>query len=146
MDFNEKVSLLKKYKDAVKLAEYYREELEQYRATKEQAGIQRIDDMPHAKGNQKDLSYYIVELEKKEGKLYKSLLKAERLKTNIAVWCESLEDVDERLVIKYHYIQMHNYGWIADTLHFMNVKTIQRKHDKAINHLPDPDFKNLWIS
>lgn len=144
MDYKEKVLLLGKYRDALKMVKYYQEEIEQYRATKEQAKSQRITDMPISHGNQSDLSDYIVKLEEMQGKIYSKLIEAERLKTNIMVWCESLDKVNERLVIQYHYLQGHNLGWIADEMHYSR-RTVERIRDKAIINLPEPDFNNLWL-
>lgn len=138
MDYQEKVSILKRYKDATKMIDYYKQDLLQYQETIAQAKIQRITGMPSGSGNNSDLSDYIVEIEKKKNKISDALLKAERIRTSIMCWCEQLSNVDERLVIQYRYIKFHNFGWIADELHYAE-RTIARKHYRAVMNLPDLD-------
>lgn len=140
MEYREKLEVLRKYRSAVKLAKYYQDEVKQYRATQEQAAVQKIDDMPHAHGNHSDLSDYIVKLEEMTGKMYTQLIKAQSIRDNIFMWCESLTNVDERLILRYAFIQDHKTGWIADEMHYSE-RTVRRKLRKAIEHLPDPDFE-----
>lgn len=142
MTYQEKVEILRKYKDAMKMAKYYQSEIAQYRETYEQAKIQRLSGMPTSHGNNSDLSDYIVKLEEMNGKMYTKLLQAERIKSDIMVWVMKLDNVDERLIIQYHYLQDHKFGWIADEMHY-GLRTIKRKHGKAITNLPEPEF--AWM-
>lgn len=126
------------------MTKYYQEEVEQYKQTKAQAKSQQITDMPVAHGNNTDLSDYIVKLDEMYDKVYTNLIKAENMKTNIMVWCESLENLNERLVLMYRYIQGHTFGWISEQMYFSE-RSVSRIHNKAIEHLPEPDFINLWV-
>lgn len=144
MEYQEKVALLKKYKEAMKIARYCQEEVDQYRETKAQAKSQQITDMPIAHGIKSDLSDYIVTLDEIKDKMFSNLLYAQRMKLNILVWTESLEDVDERLIINYHYIQGKTFKWISEELKY-HERQVMRKLKKAIENLPDPDFESKWI-
>lgn len=144
MEYQEKIALLKKYREASKMVEYYKRDLEQYRVTNEQAKSQHITGMPVAHGSTSDLSDYIVALGVIRDKMYSKMLQAERMKLNILVWTESLEDVDERLVINYHYIHGNTFDQIAEKLVY-NKSTIKRKHKSAVNNLPDPERNDLWL-
>lgn len=143
MEYQDKVELLRKYKEAHKLAKYYQDEVEQYRATKEQAKSQQITGMPFAHGGSNDLSDYIVKLDEISNKMYKHLREAEQTKLNILVWSESLNDVDERLIINYHYIKFMTYKQIAEILSY-DESTVRRKSKSAVNNLPDLK-NNIWI-
>lgn len=138
MKYEEKIEILLRYRDAEKSARYYRQEVEQYKATQEQAKIQRVTGMPTAHGNNRDLSDYIVKLSEMETEMYSRLEIAENLKLQIMIWIEMLKNVDERLVLQYKYLQCHNTGWIADEMHY-SPRTVERKHYKAVMHLPEPD-------
>lgn len=60
------------------------------------------------------------------------------LKKEIRAVITTVEDTDERMVLKYRYV--HNYTWeqIGDELH-ADARTVRRWHGKALQHVVLPD-------
>ncbi len=60
------------------------------------------------------------------------------LKKEIRIVITTVEDTDERMVLKYRYI--HNYTWeqIGNELH-ADARTVRRWHGKALQHVILPD-------
>lgn len=60
------------------------------------------------------------------------------LKKEIRIVITTVEDTDERMVLKYRYV--HNYTWeqIGNELH-ADARTVRRWHGKALQHVILPD-------
>ena len=77
----------------------------------------------------------IIELEDKINKEIDLLVE---LKKEIRTVITTVEDTDERLVLKYRYV--HNYTWeqIGNELH-ADARTVRRWHGKALLHVVLPE-------
>lgn len=77
----------------------------------------------------------IMDLEEKINKEVELLVE---LKKEIRSVITTVEDTDERLVLKYRYV--HNYTWeqIGNELH-ADARTVRRWHGKALLHVIMPD-------
>ena len=77
----------------------------------------------------------IIELEDKINKEIDLLME---LKKEIRMVITTVEDTDERMVLKYRYV--HNYTWeqIGNELH-ADARTVRRWHGKALLHVMLPE-------
>lgn len=77
----------------------------------------------------------IMDLEERINKEIELLME---LKKEIRVVITTLEDTDERMVLKYRYV--HNYTWeqIGNELH-ADARTVRRWHGKALQHVIMPE-------
>ena len=77
----------------------------------------------------------IMDLEERINKEIELLME---LKKEIRVVITTVEDTDERMVLKYRYV--HNYTWeqIGNELH-ADARTVRRWHGKALQHVIMPD-------
>lgn len=77
----------------------------------------------------------IIELEDKNNKEIDLLVE---LKKEIRMVITTVEDTDERMVLKYRYV--HNYNWeqIGNELH-ADARTVRRWHGKALLHVVLPE-------
>ena len=77
----------------------------------------------------------IIELEDKINKEIELLVE---LKKEIRMVITTVEDTDERMVLKYRYV--HNYTWeqIGNELH-ADARTVRRWHRKALLHVVLPE-------
>ena len=77
----------------------------------------------------------IIEL---EDKINKEIDLLEELKKEIRMVITTVEDTDERMVLKYRYV--HNYTWeqIGNELH-ADARTVRRWHGKALLHVVLPE-------
>ena len=77
----------------------------------------------------------IIDLEEHINKEVELLME---LKKEIRVVITTVEDTDERMVLKYRYV--HNYTWeqIGNELH-ADARTVRRWHGKALQHVILPE-------
>lgn len=77
----------------------------------------------------------IMDLEERINKEIELLME---LKKEIRVVITTVEDTDERMVLKYRYV--HNYTWeqIGNELH-ADARTVRRWHGKALQHVIMPE-------
>ena len=77
----------------------------------------------------------IMDLEERINKEIELLME---LKKEIRVVITTVEDTDERMVLKYSYV--HNYTWeqIGNELH-ADARTVRRWHGKALQHVIMPE-------
>ena len=77
----------------------------------------------------------IIDLEEHINKEVELLIE---LKNEIRVVITTVEDTDERMVLKYRYV--HNYTWeqIGNELH-ADARTVRRWHGKALHHVILPE-------
>lgn len=77
----------------------------------------------------------IIDLEEHINKEVEFLME---LKKEIRVVITTVEDTDERMVLKYRYV--HNYTWeqIGNELH-ADARTVRRWHGKALQHVILPE-------
>lgn len=139
MTYDEKKAILESYRELDREVKCYRDTINQFEQSALQAGIQKIDDMPHGSGSTKDLSDYVVKLESMNLELRAKMQMAMDRKKEILKWIESLADSRGKVVLIYKYINLHSLGWIADELDNgrYSDKTIKRIHRKSIENLPD---------
>ena len=73
-----------------------------------------------------------------EGRINQEVELLMELKEQIRVVITTVEDTDERMVLKYRYV--HNYTWeqIGNELH-ADARTVRRWHGKALHHVILPE-------
>lgn len=73
-----------------------------------------------------------------EGRINQEVELLMELKEQIRVVITTVEDTDERMVLKYRYV--HNYTWeqIGNELH-ADARTVRRWHGKALHHVSLPE-------
>ncbi len=73
-----------------------------------------------------------------EGRINQEVELLMELKEQIRVVITTVEDTDERMVLKYRYV--HNYTWeqIGNELH-ADARTVRRWHGKALQHVILPE-------
>lgn len=96
----------------------------------ERVQTSRNTDAPFVKALEK-----IVDLEEQINKEIDLLME---LKKEIREVITTVDDTDERMVLKYRYV--HNYTWeqIGNELH-VDARTVRRWHGKALQHVVLPD-------
>lgn len=96
----------------------------------ERVQTSRNTDAPFVRALEK-----IMDLEEQINKEIDLLME---LKKEIRIVITTVEDTDERMVLKYRYV--HNYTWeqIGNELH-ADARTVRRWHGKALQHVILPD-------
>lgn len=96
----------------------------------ERVQTSRNTDAPFVRALEK-----IMDLEERINKEIDLLME---LKKEIRVVITTVEDTDERMVLKYRYV--HNYTWeqIGNELH-ADARTVRRWHGKALQHVIMPE-------
>lgn len=127
-----KKEYLKGYEKAVRQLKRIEMEIQEIRLNRIYPSI-AIDGMTHA-SNSRDLSEYIVLLEKEERKCkraqYKKFEKCKEIKNKI----EQLKNEDEKDVLFYRYIKLMKWEEICNELQ-CSWRQVHRIHSKALSNI-----------
>ena len=133
---NEKKAFLRQYQQCLKAEKGLEEEIEKLRASVILPS-KVMDGMPHGSGKS-DLSSYAARLDELFGKLQAELNRKWEVRKDILRAIEELEDENEKLVLKFRYINCWKWEQIADTEYY-SYQHIHKIHKKALEHLEIPD-------
>lgn len=134
MTNEEKKEALGRYIKIKRQIERYNLEIQEIRSAKMYPGMNTGDGMPHAKFNNKDLSDYIVQLDR----LYTSIIKLCRDRARILVKIteaiDKLPDENQKDVIYLRYIQDMKWEEICDYIGY-SWKQTHRIHGNALKNI-----------
>ena len=132
-----KKEYLSRYRwDKVSLEEICKE-IDACRANALPGGI-NYDGMPHGSGNNSDLSDYAV---KYSELLEKLKAKREQLITDLAeisAAIEAVEDPRSNILLRYRYIQLKDWGDIADAMGYVEDYVRRTLHSRALRDFEIP--------
>lgn len=94
----------------------------------------KMDGMPHAFGNESDLSDYWEKIDHLMETLKKRIEKRMQIRKEIIQTIELLEDETEKLILKCRYIHFNTWDETAEKS-FVSLRTVYRIHGQALQHL-----------
>ena len=122
----------------------HQEEIERLRELACSCGSPSLEEHynpnPNTRSPFESILLTVFDMEKEHAAMLEQLL---ALKNQIIETINTVENVDERLVLRYRYICNNTWSAIGDKLCF-DERTIRRWHDRALTHVTLP-ANPIWV-
>ena len=134
----EKIAYLERYRAAVNAERRIADSL----ATLETVGAKSplYDGMPHSQDTERDLSDFMVKIDKELSRLLRKKQETVQLRQEIEAVITSLSDETERMVLWLRYIRFYSWEMVAVEISH-EYRYVLKLHGSALNHISIPENK-----